>query len=144
MAMTRLPLSAHSIMFCLSRPQVGECPPGRRFSIAGGCAMSIWIVPSALLLLCMVTGRQSTFGPGYFSACWRPGYKLRLSTHHLSITMSMLTRECCILSLPVLCRTLSYVCNTIEVFNLLACSISLEQDELTLTTRSDHRSNLLE
>lgn len=80
------------------------------------------------------------FLPWYSSVHRGAGYKSRLSTHLYEHAREVVSR---FVSANPASHVVIFVRNTTEALNLLAHRIHLESDELILTTRLEHHSNLL-
>ncbi len=90
----------------------------------------------------LVRVRQAVekFLPWYSSVHRGAGYKSRLSTHLYEHAREVVLRY--VAASPT-SHVVVFVRNTTEALNLLAHRIHLEPDELILTTRLEHHSNLL-
>lgn len=90
----------------------------------------------------LVRVRQAVenFLPWYSSVHRGAGYKSRLSTHLYEYAREVVLRY---VAASATSHVVVFVRNTTEALNLLAHRISLEPDELILTTRLEHHSNLL-
>jgi len=80
------------------------------------------------------------FLPWYSSVHRGAGYKSRLSTHLYEHAREVVSR---FVSANPASHVVIFVRNTTEALNLLAHRVHLESDELILTTRLEHHSNLL-
>lgn len=80
------------------------------------------------------------FLPWYSSVHRGAGYKSRLSTHLYEHAREVVSR---FVSANPASHVVVFVRNTTEALNLLAHRVHLEPDELILTTRLEHHSNLL-
>lgn len=80
------------------------------------------------------------FSPWYSSVHRGAGYKSRLSTHLYEHARDVVMR---FTGASPATHEVVFVRNTTEALNLLAHRIILEPDELILTTRMEHHSNLL-
>lgn len=80
------------------------------------------------------------FLPWYSSVHRGAGYKSRLSTHLYEHAREVVLRY---VSASATSHVVVFVRNTTEALNLLAHRVHLEPDELILTTRLEHHSNLL-
>ena len=90
----------------------------------------------------LVRVRQAVenFLPWYSSVHRGAGYKSRLSTHLYEHAREVVLR---FVAASPASHVVVFVRNTTEALNLLAHRIHLESDELILTTRLEHHSNLL-
>lgn len=141
MTMTRLPKSLRS-----SRPSTYPRPRvvGMRSEVPlfDGKRVRYVNLDSAASTPALVRVRQAVenFLPWYSSVHRGAGYKSRLSTHLYEHAREVVLR---FVSANATSHVVVFVRNTTEALNLLAHRVYLEPDELILTTRLEHHSNLL-
>ncbi|MEO7019190.1 MAG: aminotransferase class V-fold PLP-dependent enzyme, partial [Ktedonobacteraceae bacterium] len=141
MTMTHLPELSHSnVNTNYPRPRV----VGTRTEVPlfDGKRVRYVNLDSAASTPALVRVQQAVgkFLPWYSSVHRGAGYKSRLSTHLYEHAREVVLR---FVAATPSSHVVVFVRNTTEALNLLAHRVHLEPDELVLTTRLEHHSNLL-